>query len=213
MDLFYYVQVLTGLMQTVFDKLSTPGSDQTHQDLMDLCIVMAGSVGNASQLFGMLTPLITSDNATMQKKAYKAMVLLCASDKPEHRAFVAERIDDIVTLVQTSVAETNPAAKHFRMDLIAALVRALPPAAIANFLPDVMPEIIMCTKEVNERARSSAYACLVNVGKTVGRVGEEDAASGVTFGNYFNMVVAGLAGTGPHMQSATVLALSRLVYV
>lgn len=204
-------QILTDMMQTVFDKLATAEEGRTHQDLMDLCIVMAASVGDAGELFGMLTPLITSENSTMQKKAYKALLMLCSSEKEEHRSFVSEKIEEIVGLVQASVVEATPAAKYYRMSLIAAIVRALPPDAIGEFLPEVMPEIIMCTKEVNERARASAYACLVDVGATVGQLGEENAESGVTFGNYFNMVVAGLGGSGPHMQSATILALSRLV--
>jgi ribosomal RNA-processing protein 12 len=84
---------------------------------------------------------------------------------------VQERVDDIVALVQSSVAAASPAAKHYRMGLISALARVLAPERLVEFLPEVIPEMIMCTKEVNERARAAAYETIAEVGRVVGNHG------------------------------------------
>lgn len=68
--------------------------------------------------------------------------------------------------------------------------------------------MILCTKEVNEDTRTSAFQLLVDLATILSS--GTDSKEAVT--TYFHMVLAGLAASSPHMLSATILALGRLVY-
>ncbi|EDQ84279.1 uncharacterized protein MONBRDRAFT_39345 [Monosiga brevicollis MX1] len=62
---------------------------------------------------------------------------------------------------------------------------------------------------VNEKTRHAAYDTLTMIGYRF----IDEATPEMNLQTYFTMVVAGLAGRSPHMLSATVLGLSRLVYM
>lgn len=99
---------------------------------------------------------------------------------------------------------------------------ATPETALHAVVSKLVAEIVLCVKEANKRTRTSAYELLVELGhrfvqmEEEGEMEEEAAAggSGQSLGAggleaLFHMVLAGLAGTHPHMLSATVMALVR----
>ena len=70
-----------------------------------------------------------------------------------------------------------------------------------DFQCRIIPEVMLSVKEV--KTRSLATLILVDVGHTYDHK---------SIGEYFKLIVAGLAGSA-HMISATVMSLTRLVYV
>ena len=68
----------------------------------------------------------------------------------------------------------------------------------------------MCTKEVNEGARTEAYRLLVELANAQNRCCDDTYEVNIT--RYFHLVLAGLAATSPHMLSATILSLGCLAY-
>lgn len=72
-----------------------------------------------------------------------------------------------------------------------------------DFLCRIIPEVILSVKEVKEKTRSLATTIVVNIGHSYDQK---------SIGEYFKVIVAGMAGS-PHMISATVVSLTRLVYV
>ena len=79
------------------------------------------------------------------------------------------------------------------------------------------------TKETNEKAREAAYDLLISMGKKmqlggtvqnalIDGMGEDREDTAASIGEYFLMVSAGLAGSSQHMISATITALSRMLY-
>ena len=87
----------------------------------------------------------------------------------------------------------------------------------------ILPEAVIATKEANEKAREAAYDLLISMGKKMQLGGTvknamidgmdenmEDASASIE--QYFLMVSAGLAGSSQHMISATITALSRMLY-
>jgi ribosomal RNA-processing protein 12 len=87
----------------------------------------------------------------------------------------------------------------------------------------ILPEAVIATKEANEKAREAAYDLLISMGKKMQLGGivknamidgmdenMEDASASIE--QYFLMVSAGLAGSSQHMISATITALSRMLY-
>ena len=111
-----------------------------------------------------------------------------------------------------------------------------------HIIPSLIPEAVLGTKEPSEKARSAAFDLIVAMGRKMNEGGvvkrslvdgmEEDGPSvkvcGIDYLNtflslsalqllqgveeYLTMVAGGLAGASPHMISASVTAISRLVF-
>ena len=73
----------------------------------------------------------------------------------------------------------------------------------AEFLCRIIPEVILSVKEVKEKTRSLAMTILVDIGHSYDQH---------SINEYLKLILAGLAGSA-HMISATVVSLTRLVYV
>lgn len=70
---------------------------------------------------------------------------------------------------------------------------------------EVLAEIIVCVKELNKAAREEAFKLLTTISERCA-IHYEDSS------HFIQLVCAGLAGTTPHMISATVMALTRIVH-
>lgn len=79
------------------------------------------------------------------------------------------------------------------------------------FVSAILAEILLCTKEVKEKARVAAFDLLATIGETAGSAAEE-GQEGLSIEKLVTSVAAGLAGKTAHMISATVLALAKLFY-
>ncbi|GAB4822579.1 hypothetical protein N2152v2_009625 [Parachlorella kessleri] len=88
-------------------------------------------------------------------------------------------------------------------------------------------EIILCVKESNKKTRLAAYQLLVEIGHALHEAqppvlidaADEDMGEGSTarvggggLHTLFTMVLGGLVGATPHMVSASVMALARLLF-
>ena len=65
----------------------------------------------------------------------------------------------------------------------------------------IVPEVILCLKDSNGKAREAAYQLLISMASL-----QEDKAE------IFRLIVAALGAQTPHMRSAAVMAMSRLVF-
>lgn len=98
------------------------------------------------------------------------------------------------------------------------------PSDCLHHIPSLIPEAVLGTKESNERTREAAYDLLVGMGRKMGEGGiiQRNKVKGMedgmaeeapaTMAEFITMVSAGLAGSSPHMISATITSLSRLIY-
>jgi ribosomal RNA-processing protein 12 len=68
-------------------------------------------------------------------------------------------------------------------------------------IPKVMGEVLLCLKDSNAKTRDAAYKLLLTM-----------ATSRDDITEFFKIVLAALGAQTPHMRSAAVMALSRLVY-
>lgn len=107
--------------------------------------------------------------AASDLEKYPSHVHQVTSENPVHKVFVASQIQDIAALLQSAMTEAGPASKQSRMVLIGALASHLSGQQLRAYLPEIIAEIILCTKEVNEKARAAAFACLVDIGMWCGR--------------------------------------------
>lgn len=191
-------------------------------------------------LFGQLQ----DSDVGVQKKTYKALqVLLDTVTLPNETLMeLAKHL-----LEPEVLARCPPGSKKSRMGLIQSITTALgaseSPEMLLRWIPICLPEVMLASKEVSEKARNAAFDCLVAMGWTMQARGEADSdfvgkasaalekaleddedadsqsamdmrdqAPRSPIEELFTMVLAGLAGTTAHMQSATIGSIGRLFY-
>eukprot|EP01132_Coremiostelium_polycephalum_P004613 gene4613-5764_t len=95
-----------------------------------------------------------------------------------------------------------------------------------KFIPSLIPETILCTKETNAKCRETANELILEMGNVMCLVGAKlskpkrgvpieetiHQAHVESIQEYIQLVSAGLASITPHMVSATIVAISRIVY-
>ncbi|CAI6009312.1 unnamed protein product [Closterium sp. NIES-65] len=155
---------------------------------------------------------VHSPSRHYRMKSLSAVLLdLAHSDVPAFHEAVAATLTEIVLSVKEAVAAT-------------------------------LTEIVLSVKEVNRKARDAAYQLIIALAKEMQRLADEQheqkflAAGGIMYGGFsgdqsmdgagsaddddadspflkfFTMVMAGLASSTPHGQSAAVMALARLIF-
>ncbi|KAK3321164.1 armadillo-type protein [Cercophora scortea] len=197
----------------------------TAHTLMDLVVTMSIYLPRESYeaLFRIANLVIfRDDDPQIQKKAYKIIPRLAES--PLGKPALEQRNPELQALLLSSAAKVSAPARRERLAAIAALIPFIPETEL-HFIPTILSEIVISCKENNEKTRSTAFEVLVLMGQTMA------AAEGVLIDNskvanmpadapmvsssieeYFTMVSAGLAGSTPHMISASITAITRILY-
>ncbi|EPQ26335.1 uncharacterized protein PFL1_05983 [Pseudozyma flocculosa PF-1] len=227
--------------------------------MLDLLVALVpflakANADGAADLFGFACEdrLLRSHDAGVQKKTYKILSRLVEGStgrqvlrlggSGDGSGSAGNRVGELLARLRDSTADVASGAKRDRILLLATLVPNIP-ADQLHFLPAIIPEAVLATKESNQATRDHAYELLVQMGHKMAAGGTinrglvagtaaaaaaaadddemEDpsaaaAAAGTvveaSVGEYLTMVAAGMAGATPHMISASITAISRLVY-
>ena len=190
--------------------------------LMDLITTISVYLPRSclTQLFTVASTLLKHQDANLQKKAYKIIPRLGESEAGQ--AALQERSEELQDLLLSAAETASPAARKDRLAAIAQVLKTLPDTSL-HFIPSVLPEVVISTKEQNEKARTSAYDVLVALGDRMKEGGmiqnskvphmpADSSAVEANVDEYITMVSAGLAGTSPHSISATVAATTRILH-
>ena len=195
---------------------------QSHT-LMDLVITIAIYLPSSiyPTLFSLAALILPqSSDPQLQKKAYKLLPRLATT----HAGVLAlqERNAELQTLMLQNASSATPPCRHDRLASLSTIIHHLPSTDL-HFIPSILSEVVVSAKEVNERARTAAFDVLVlmarkmSVGGTISQSKIPHMASDspnvqASLEEYFTMVSAGLVGSTPHMVSASITALTRLLY-
>ncbi|KAI9681368.1 MAG: hypothetical protein M1817_002651 [Caeruleum heppii] len=204
-------------------KKDEPVMPPISHTFMDLVITMAVYLPQESfgPLFSVAALIIAKDDdPQLQKKAYKLIPRL--GDSPTGKEALQQRSVELQQLLLNSAEKASAAARRDRLAAIAEIVRFLPTSDL-HFIPSVLSEVVISAKEVNEKAREAAFDLLVSMGEKMQDGGKvvnskvahmSDDAPDVqaSVPEYLTMVSAGLAGSTPHMISATITALARILF-
>ncbi|KAI7903680.1 NUC173 domain-containing protein [Cokeromyces recurvatus] len=216
-----------GMLSQALESTETVGdssgqSPMSHT-MLDLAIIMipfldAESCGLLYN--GTVTTLLTRENdPVLQKKGYKVLTHLMRV--ANGREVILQFIESLQQHLLESTIHCTNSAKKDRIKTISELVPLLPSQDL-HFIPAVLSEVVLATKDNNEKTREVAFELLVSMAHRMqqggivknsrleGLEGVPDAQA--TLQEYFTMVTAGLAGTTAHMIGATVGALSRLFF-
>ncbi|KAK7005671.1 rRNA processing protein [Favolaschia claudopus] len=190
----------------------------TTQDLV-LLLLPNLSRADALQLFQLCcsAEVLSAKDNGVQKRGYKILTRLVQSEKVEIDAEATlKKLDELVDGL-------TPAAKKDRFNLFTILIPLLPSSAM-HVIPALIPEAVLGTKEPSIKARTAAFELVVAMGHKMSKGGvvkrnlvdgmDEDgpAEAAANIQEFMTMVAGGLAGASPHMISATMTAISRLVF-
>ncbi|KAL8934930.1 MAG: hypothetical protein Q9216_005661, partial [Gyalolechia sp. 2 TL-2023] len=195
----------------------------TSHTLMDLIITLSIYLPLSSfpQLFDLTSRILPlTQDPQLQKKAYKLLPRLATS--PSGFLALQTRNQDLQSLLLSSASTTSAPARRDRLLAIAATIEHLPPTDL-HFIPALLSEVVIATKESNEKARTAAFDLLVLMARKmiqggtieqsrIPHMGPTALTAPASLEEFFTMISAGLVGSTPHMVSASITALTRVLY-
>lgn len=215
-----------GLLKTAMDDeaAKVPNKDEPtlSSTMMDLVVAMAKYVPATSHnaLFSIFSSTVGLKDALLQKRSYRILSRLSETEAGKNS--ILNFISEIEDVLIKSIEIAHPSARSSRLAAVELVLDILPSTDLF-FIPSILQEVIMSTKDTNERSRSLSYQILNKMGYRMieggvienGKVPGFDPAtpaSQASLPEYFTMVSAGLAAQTPHMVSATITAVSCLVF-
>ena len=187
-----------GVMKKILESQDGP----TRAALLELVEAMTPSVDNngAMMLYKTIMPYLKDADTMVQKRAYKCLEALVTSHEAALPGGAPALFESLMNVDLASAAT----AKKERMHTIEAIASMLDDDQFIVRMPMAIAEVLLSTKEVNEKSRHAAFDVLLEWALRM------ESLESTT--DFFNMILAGLAAETPHMMSATVSALARLVY-
>ncbi|MBW0482852.1 hypothetical protein O181_022567 [Austropuccinia psidii MF-1] len=181
--------------------------------------------------------LLFSKDVNLLKKVLKILTNFVELIGQQSKSGILDDLDGFITkVIEGEKWQKIPGqAKKDRALLVSALVNLIPNDKL-HYIPKILTEVVLGCKESNSETRAVSYDALMKLGQKMmesgGKVNwkalmkdatgneqdlEEDHEIIVTeqdanIEEYFKMICAGLAGNSPHMISATITALSRVLF-
>ncbi|XP_048061220.1 RRP12-like protein [Megalobrama amblycephala] len=184
-------------------------SEFTRLAVIDLIVAMAPFVDEPSmtQTFEFIKPFVESKDAGIQKKAYRVLEEMCGGERASCKAFVLANLEQLKGMLLDSLTSAASPAKRPRLKCLIHIVKQINEEH-HDFITALLPEVILCTKEMSIGARKNAYSLLVEIGNAFLRFcgNTKDAIN-----EFLGHVYIGLTGSVT-MITCTVLALTRLVF-
>ncbi|XP_078064676.1 RRP12-like protein, partial [Mustelus asterias] len=203
-------QLVCGFLEKATEKLkNSESSEFTRLSVMDLIVAMAPLVDEPSvnNIYQTIHPFLQSKDYRTQKKAYRVLEEICGGEKDPCRQFVDRHLEDLKQTLLGSLKSAASPAKRPRLKCLIHIVKQLS-VEHHEFIVALLPEVIICMKEVSIGARRNGYTLLVEIGQAFFRF-YKDTREAVS--QYLALIYAGLTGSIT-MISCTVLALTRLVF-
>nr|CAG4651565.1 EOG090X00E0 [Triops cancriformis] len=203
-----------------FENMEAPGGKKrglkedtnrfTWESLLDLlrALVVYQDVPRIQKLFGLCLPWLNGKDAKAQKKAYRLLEELLASQTEVCASFVQDNAEVLQKLLLEALSSSEHSSKAARLKCLSWVVKSAGPEKRA-FVEAVIPEAVLCVKEIGEKARAAAYILLVDIGQTLQRWTGQSAED--TLREYLKLLFPGLSGD-VNTVSSTVLALAHVLH-
>ncbi|XP_012287618.1 RRP12-like protein isoform X2 [Orussus abietinus] len=156
-------------------------------------------------LYDFCTPtLMNMRKGKEQKKSYRFLEEMCGADVETCKNFVNENCQAIQKVLRKSAPYVATISKGARLRCLNHLISSHPDLKKTKLFKEILPEVVLCTKVLNERCRTSAFQLLNTMAEIL--LDDEEL-----FKEYIDMLAAGLGGS-PSYCSATLLALASITY-
>ncbi|ODV58661.1 mRNA-binding protein RRP12 [Ascoidea rubescens DSM 1968] len=212
----------TKLLENQQKLSSNNETSRTSVSLLDLVVSMVKYVPESAYnpLFTIFVNTINFNDSLIQKRAYRIITKL--SESETGKLALLHYISDIERVLIESIDSVIISAKPSRLAAINVVLDLLPKKDLF-FIPSIVSDTILSTKDVNEKSRELSYSILIKMGKKMSEGGTVQNSKVPGFSQdqpdveaslelFFNIVSAGLAANSQHMISATITSISCLVY-
>lgn len=208
-------QFFTNVMKKLLSASAGEGDSAMDTDeereekkvlLVDLAMSLMPGLDKPSAefLYKAAIPLLRDGAVGVQKRSYK----LIQSMGVHHTDMIQSKLEELCEALIAALPETAPGASKWRLRCLHKLVELLPiDQAYMKLLGGILGEVMLGTKQSSRKSRDVSFAMIVCMAQRI-----DDPSNQGHLNDLFSMLLAGLAGTTPHMISASLLALSRLVY-
>ncbi|XP_057657541.1 RRP12-like protein [Diorhabda carinulata] len=143
-------------------------------------------------------------NNKEQKKAYRLLEEICGSDSEGCNVFIKNNRKEVQRVLMKSLNSAAVSSKGARLRCLNYLVKAQPQLDHeSKLIKSIIPEAVLCCKDINEKCRATAYEVLNTIGNTLL---EHDKMQ-----EFLTLIIAGLAGS-PRLISCTILALASVLH-
>ena len=203
---------LASLFKKIMQKLllatqSSPSkeNDAKLMNLLDLShsIVPTLDAASVGLMVRAVKPMIRSDahDALVQKRGYK--VLLSLFEHHASAVTAGEGLASTVEFLASAMMTAHVSARNMRLQCLTFLVESLDGSdrTQTDVIPTVIGEVMLCLKDSNKKTRESGYTCLLAM-----------CAKRGDMADFYQIILGGYAAQTPHMRSAAVMALSRVVF-
>lgn len=194
----------------------------THT-LMDLIITISIYLPQSAfpDLFSLVALLLPqAADPQIQKKVYKVLPRLASCSTGV--LALQDRSSELQDLLINSASTAGAPCRRDRLDAIGVVIQHLPISCL-NFIPSILSEVVISTKEVNEKARAAAFDLLIIMARKMNQGGiisqskiqhmPPDAPNAqASLEEFIIMISAGLIGSSAQMVSASITALTRILY-
>eukprot|EP00698_Gefionella_okellyi_P001937 TRINITY_DN1180_c0_g1_i1.p1 TRINITY_DN1180_c0_g1~~TRINITY_DN1180_c0_g1_i1.p1 ORF type:complete len:1170 (-),score=314.32 TRINITY_DN1180_c0_g1_i1:195-3680(-) len=208
------VQIVAKYFETALKKLlhatlegdaSETANERLAMTNVALALVHVLPARSVSMLYRAVQPQLLDADASVQKQSYKVLRHMC-----ERPNFFAEGASagTVVAAMTEAQAGCLPSARKGRLRTIEAVVANLRGAELRDAIKALLGEAIISTKDFSARGRTAAFDLLVLMANRAEEAGDGETSAATVLG----YLPAGLAGATPHMISACVLAMSRLLF-
>ncbi|KAM3912961.1 RRP12-like protein isoform 2-T2 [Leptodactylus fuscus] len=200
------------LVCDLLSKASAKVSEKTESEkllVLDLITAMAPYADEPSmtRVYQTILPLLEEKNHSVQKKAYRILEEICGGERPSCVDFVNNNLEELKKSLLGSLKSASSPAKRPRLKCLIHIVKQLT-ADHEEFMTSIIPEVMICTKEVSVGARKNAYTLLAEIGHAFLRFVSDPKEA---MDRYLTVVYAGLTGSVT-MITCTVLTLTRLIF-
>lgn len=210
-----YMTITNGeLANELFDralsKLDEPNADAFFKEsVYDLTRALIGytDADRLSKYYDTCVPILKDTSGTKQKeqkKAYRFLEEICGSEREICKRFLREHRRQIQRTLITSATSVIKTSRGARLRCLAHLVRIYPQLERTKFLEAIVPEAVLCVKDINERCRNAAYQLL-------NTIAERFLSDPEHLKDYVDMLMVGLGGEQAYV-SASLLALASITY-
>jgi ribosomal RNA-processing protein 12 len=195
--------------KTVLKNMGKAAIDDEKKVYGDILISMIPALDETGLEF--MWQLLKSEESTkLFTNSYKILSSLLSHTKG--KLFYDAKFEELWSFLLDDTLEASE--KKFRIKVIECMISYLPDSGLAK-VPLILPEVMFYLKDVNEKTRTMAYELVISMAyrmKKGGKYVVDEEEREASLYEYFQMVVAGLAGESPAMISATILALSRIIF-
>ncbi|KAG8435420.1 hypothetical protein GDO86_013382 [Hymenochirus boettgeri] len=203
-------QMVSGFMDKASVKLKeTENTEFMRLSMLDLIVAMAPYADEPSMttIYNTILPYLEDKNHSLQKKAYRVLEEICAGEQPSCKEFVNKNLENLKITLLTSLKSASSPAKRPRLKCLIHIIKQLTEDH-EEFINSVIPEVMICTKEVSAGARKNAYTLIAEIGHAFLRFSQDQKEA---MERYLAVVYTGLIGSVT-MISCTVLTLTRLLF-